>query len=160
MILFLLCFGSLILVMLYYYEPLEKCALWISSKSAYWSVVLFFGTILYGYFRQKRVNVMNQLKTPLANNNLLHPRKYHHINSRANISTTTTNVRNVSNVTKKIVASNQGWHCGHCHTQLDFTYEVDHITPLFRGGSNEMRNLIALCRNCHGKKTIMERIKK
>ena len=156
MILFLLCFGSLILVMLYYYEPLEKCALWISSKSAYWSVVLFFGTILYGYFRQKRVNVMNQLKTPHANNNLLHPRKYHHINARTN----TTTVRNVSNLTKKIVASNQGWHCGHCHTQLDFTYEIDHIIPLFRGGTNETRNLIALCRNCHGKKTIMERIKK
>lgn len=59
-----------------------------------------------------------------------------------------------------VVASNQGWHCGHCHTQLDFTYEIDHITPLFRGGTNDTRNLIALCRNCHGKKTIMERIKK
>jgi 5-methylcytosine-specific restriction protein A len=156
MILFLLCFGSLIMVMLYYYEPLEKCALWISSKSAYWSIVLFFGTILYGYFRQKRVNVMNQLKTPL------HLQKYHHINARTNTpaTKTTTNVRNVSNITKKIVASNQGWHCGHCHTQLDFTYEIDHIIPLFRGGTNDTRNLIALCRNCHGKKTIMERIKK
>jgi 5-methylcytosine-specific restriction protein A len=151
MILFLLCFGSLILVMLYYYEPLEKCALWISSKSAYWSVVLFFGTILYGYFRQKRVNVINQLKTPSMN-------IYNFKNTTKPITKTTT--RNVSNVTKKIVASNQGWHCGHCHTQLDFTYEIDHIIPLFRGGTNDSRNLIALCRNCHGKKTIMERIKK
>ena len=157
MILFLLCFGSLIMVLLYYYEPLEKCALWISSKSAYWSVVLFFGTILYGYFRQKRVNVMKQFHTPSQpSTNSAHPQKYHRINARANI----TNVRNVSNITKKIVASNQGWHCGHCHTQLDFTYEIDHIIPLFRGGSNDTRNLIALCRNCHGKKTIMERIKK
>jgi hypothetical protein len=156
MILFLLCFGSLIMVLLYYYEPLEKCALWISSKSAYWSVVLFFGTILYGYFRQKRVNVMKQFHTSRPITNVLPPRKYHHVNARVNATT----VRNVSNITKKIVASNQGWHCGHCHTQLDFTYEIDHIIPLFRGGSNETRNLIALCRNCHGKKTIMERIKK
>ena len=145
------------MVMLYYYEPLEKCALWISGKSAYWSVVLFFGTILYGYFRQRRVNVMNQFHTPRANTNLLHPRKYQ---SHTHTNTNKTTARNVSNVTKKIVASNQGWHCGHCHTQLDFTYEIDHITPLFRGGTNDTRNLIALCRNCHGKKTIMERIKK
>ena len=146
MILFLLCFGSLIIIMMYYYEPLEKCALWISSKSAYWSIVLFFGTILYGYFRQRRVNVMHQLNAPTQ------PREL----QQGNV----TNVRNVTNLTKKMVASNQGWHCGHCHTQLDFTYEIDHIIPLFRGGSNEPRNLIALCRNCHGKKTILERIKK
>jgi 5-methylcytosine-specific restriction endonuclease McrA len=81
-------------------------------------------------------------------------------NSSASTTNITNTTRNVSNLTKKIIASNQGWHCGHCHTQLDFTYEIDHITPLFRGGSNESRNLIALCRNCHGKKTIMERIKK
>jgi 5-methylcytosine-specific restriction endonuclease McrA len=95
---------------------------------------------------------MKQFHTPRTNNNLPHPRKYQ--------SHTNTTIRNVSNITKKIVASNQGWHCGHCHTQLDFTYEIDHIIPLFRGGSNETRNLIALCRNCHGKKTIRERIKK
>jgi 5-methylcytosine-specific restriction endonuclease McrA len=35
-------------------------------------------------------------------------------------------------------------------------YEVDHHIPLFKGGSNEVSNLIALCRNCHGKKTILE----
>jgi len=27
---------------------------------------------------------------------------------------------------------------------------------LFKGGSNEINNLIALCRNCHGKKTLLE----
>jgi 5-methylcytosine-specific restriction endonuclease McrA len=172
MILFLLCFGSLIMVMLYYYEPLEKCALWISGKSAYWSVVLFFGTILYGYFRQKRVNVMKQFHTQPSSVNIntytnVQPNHYSRtragttsFTSTKNITNTTNTTRNVSNLTKKIIASNQGWHCGHCHTQLDFTYEIDHIIPLFRGGSNESRNLIALCRNCHGKKTIMERIKK
>ena len=64
--------------------------------------------------------------------------------------------RNVSSLTKKMVASNQGWKCGSCSQTLDYTYEIDHHIPLFKGGSNEISNLIALCRNCHGKKTLIE----
>ena len=69
-------------------------------------------------------------------------------------STTTNQKRNVTNLQKKVVASNQEWKCGKCNTILDASYEVDHITPLYKGGSNETTNLMALCRNCHGKKTI------
>jgi hypothetical protein len=64
--------------------------------------------------------------------------------------------RNVSSLTKKMVASNQEWKCGSCKQILDYTYEIDHHVPLFKGGSNELTNLIALCRNCHGKKTLLE----
>jgi 5-methylcytosine-specific restriction endonuclease McrA len=64
--------------------------------------------------------------------------------------------RNVSSLTKKMVASNQQWKCGSCSQTLDYTYEIDHHIPLFKGGSNEVSNLIALCRNCHGKKTLLE----
>ncbi len=64
--------------------------------------------------------------------------------------------RNVSSLTKKMVASNQQWKCGSCNQTLDYTYEIDHHIPLFKGGSNEINNLIALCRNCHGKKTLLE----
>ena len=64
--------------------------------------------------------------------------------------------RNVSSLTKKMVASNQEWKCGSCSQILDYTYEIDHHIPLFKGGSNEISNLIALCRNCHGKKTLIE----
>jgi hypothetical protein len=65
--------------------------------------------------------------------------------------------RNVSSLTKKMVASNQQWKCGGtCNQTLDYTYEIDHHIPLFKGGSNEISNLIALCRNCHGKKTLLE----
>lgn len=64
--------------------------------------------------------------------------------------------RNVSSLTKKMVASNQQWKCGSCNQTLDYTYEIDHHIPLFKGGSNELSNLIALCRNCHGKKTLLE----
>ena len=66
--------------------------------------------------------------------------------------------RSVSNTKKKYVASNQGWKCGHCQQQLDMAYEVDHIVELQHGGSNEVTNLVALCRNCHGKKTMMNRM--
>ena len=64
--------------------------------------------------------------------------------------------RNVSSLTKKMIASNQEWKCGSCKQILDYTYEIDHHIPLFKGGSNELTNLIALCRNCHGKKTLIE----
>ena len=62
--------------------------------------------------------------------------------------------RNVTPLQKKIVASNQKWRCNLCGQTLDYTYEVDHINPLFKGGGNNNSNLQALCRNCHGKKTI------
>lgn len=62
--------------------------------------------------------------------------------------------RSVSETKKKYIASNQGWKCGHCSNQLDYSYEVDHIVDLQHGGSNETNNLVALCRNCHGKKTL------
>ena len=70
----------------------------------------------------------------------------------------TRNTRNVSNTVKKMVASHQRWNCNLCHNLLDYTYEIDHIIPLFKGGVNNINNLQALCRNCHGKKTIMDAI--
>ena len=70
----------------------------------------------------------------------------------------TKQLRKVSESTKKIVASNQHWRCFMCHNLLDYSYEVDHNVPLFAGGTNHISNLHALCRNCHGKKTIMEKI--
>ena len=64
--------------------------------------------------------------------------------------------RSVSETKKKYVASNQEWKCGHCHNQLDHTFEIDHKVRLEYGGGNDVQNLIALCRNCHGKKTASE----
>ena len=62
--------------------------------------------------------------------------------------------RSVSETKKKYVASNQQWRCGDCQQQLDHTFEVDHIKDLRFGGDNSVDNLVALCRNCHGKKTL------
>jgi len=64
--------------------------------------------------------------------------------------------RSVSETKKKYVAAQQEWQCGHCKSQLDHTFEIDHKLRLEYGGTNDVNNLIALCRNCHGKKTASE----
>jgi 5-methylcytosine-specific restriction endonuclease McrA len=64
--------------------------------------------------------------------------------------------RSVSETKKKYVAANQNWKCGDCESQLDHTFEIDHKVRLEYGGGNDVQNLIALCRNCHGKKTASE----
>lgn len=66
--------------------------------------------------------------------------------------------RNVNNTMKKYVASNQQWKCNMCNNLLDYSYEIDHIVPLYKNGNNNINNLQALCRNCHGKKTIIDRL--
>jgi 5-methylcytosine-specific restriction endonuclease McrA len=64
--------------------------------------------------------------------------------------------RAVSETKKKYVAAQQDWKCGQCKSQLDHTYEIDHRIRLEYGGGNDVQNLVALCRNCHGKKTASE----
>ncbi len=64
--------------------------------------------------------------------------------------------RSVSETKKKFVASQQGWKCGECQKQLNAWFEVDHKMRLEYGGTNEVSNLVALCRECHGQKTAME----
>ena len=64
--------------------------------------------------------------------------------------------RSVSGMKKKYVASQQDWKCGNCNNKLDYTYEIDHKVRLEHGGGNDVTNLIALCRECHGKKTVLE----
>lgn len=66
--------------------------------------------------------------------------------------------RCVSETKKKFVASQQNWRCGDCQKQLPAWFEVDHKIRLEYGGSNHVDNLVALCRDCHGKKTAMENL--
>lgn len=66
--------------------------------------------------------------------------------------------RSVSETKKKFVASRQGWKCGECQDQLNAWFEVDHKIRLEHGGSNHVDNLVALCRECHGKKTTIENL--
>jgi len=66
--------------------------------------------------------------------------------------------RSVSETKKKYVASNQDWKCGDCGCKLPAWFEVDHKVRLEYGGSNHIDNLVALCRDCHGKKTSIENL--
>lgn len=95
------------------------------------------------------------LLTPILNftterNDIIRPTR--------NTSTFQQYKRSVSETKKKYVASSQNWMCKHCNEQLDATFEVDHIIELQNGGSNETTNLVALCRNCHGKKSMLQRL--
>lgn len=66
--------------------------------------------------------------------------------------------RSVSGTKKKWIAAQQSWKCNDCQSQLDAWFEVDHKVRLADGGSNNVDNLVALCRNCHGKKTTIENL--
>lgn len=79
-------------------------------------------------------------------------------NSQSGPVVMTRKKRSVSETKKKFVASQQNWKCGHCRKQLDHTFEVDHIRDLQHGGDNSVQNLVALCRNCHGRKTSMSKL--
>jgi hypothetical protein len=72
--------------------------------------------------------------------------------------TTQKTKRSVSETKKKFVASKQNWKCGDCGEQLSAWFEVDHKIRLEYGGSNHIDNLVALCRECHGKKTTIENL--
>lgn len=66
--------------------------------------------------------------------------------------------RSVGETKKKYVAANQNWTCAHCKCKLPAWFEVDHVKRLQYGGSNDISNLEALCRECHGKKTAEEHL--
>ena len=68
----------------------------------------------------------------------------------------TKGVRCVSQRFKEVVCERQGNRCAGCKDLLECTREIDHINPLWRGGSNSLSNLQALCPNCHARKSRIE----
>ncbi len=66
--------------------------------------------------------------------------------------------RNVTGAMKKKVGADYSWKCASCKDILDEGYQVDHIKPLFAGGSNDISNLQPLCAKCHAKKSFNERL--
>ena len=137
--------------------------------------------LMVSYFDTKKNNKMKFNLNGLQNNNSSYYRNVPSVNqynnqNRNNYMNNTNNTnynnnnnnfinspnkkikRNVSESKKKFIASNQKWRCAHCQNLLDNTYEVDHIVALYRGGTNDLNNLEALCRNCHGKKTFREKM--
>jgi 5-methylcytosine-specific restriction endonuclease McrA len=100
----------------------------------------------------KRIDVINSTKATIP--------VYTSYIQQSTHNTPTSKLRKVSDQLKKIVASQQRWNCKKCKNILDATYEVDHIIALEDGGNNDIHNLQALCRNCHGRKTMEDNIKR
>jgi hypothetical protein len=98
----------------------------------------------------------NENKNKINNDNTLYNSKKPEVNKD---NTNKKSVkRSVSEAKKKYVAGSQGWNCAHCKEQLKPWFEVDHIVRLEYGGTNDISNLEALCRECHGKKTAKEHL--
>lgn len=54
---------------------------------------------------------------------------------------------------EKILHKSKGV-CAHCGKKLELeTMTVDHVIPLSKGGTNELKNLVALCENCNKDKS-------
>jgi hypothetical protein len=125
------------------YMPIDKSSLSIISP------ILDFTNSSAAPFLDEMNKGMNMSTTGTIN-----------YNGIQNVSTQPSGVkatkRSVSETKKKYVASMQNWKCGECSKQLNAWFEVDHKVRLEYGGSNEVSNLVALCRECHGKKTAME----
>ena len=65
--------------------------------------------------------------------------------------------RRVTPLMKKKVGEKFGWRCAcGCGQKLSFDYHVDHIIPLWEGGSNAESNLQPLNPRCHTLKTSLE----
>lgn len=62
--------------------------------------------------------------------------------------------RYVLSNSKKSVYRDQGHNCAKCQLKLPISYQIDHIVPLYQGGSNDEDNLQALCPTCHSEKTV------
>jgi hypothetical protein len=95
--------------------------------------------------------------TPFLNKTLPTPTPLH-VYEKEGVQPIKTTKRSVSESRKKFVAAQQNWTCASCGCQLPAWYEVDHKKRLEYGGTNEIDNLEALCRDCHGKKTMIENL--
>ncbi len=65
----------------------------------------------------------------------------------------------IASAVKKMVLRQTDYRCWYCGEDLTqsgrMSYEIDHIHPVSKGGTNEPSNLVASCRTCNGKKADM-----
>jgi hypothetical protein len=135
------------------YELYGRTAMdWLTAWSGYIRMAGGVAIIGYLYWQMRDRPTEFQDTLSLAKELLIHNP------SSVLISGTTKEKRNVTGLMKKKVAASQQWKCGYCGVTLDETYEVDHKLALFKGGSNDVSNLVAACPSCHRKKTVEERL--
>lgn len=54
----------------------------------------------------------------------------------------------------KKILSRSDYKCAHCGKKLDLkTKTREHIIPVTKGGTNELKNLVALCEDCNQDKS-------
>jgi hypothetical protein len=132
----------------------------LTTKHLLTRIQIVGATCLFAFMYYKYRNTATLLELleflPLPKSFLHLVRMGMQLQSTPSTNSTQKQKRHVTGLQKKIVASEQGWKCKQCNTMLDYSYEVDHITPLYQGGSNDTTNLQALCRNCHGRKTLRD----
>jgi 5-methylcytosine-specific restriction endonuclease McrA len=73
--------------------------------------------------------------------------------------------RPLSEPERRRVAQGQGWRCadpdGGCLLPGELQeFDIDHVTPMWKGGPDEPENLQALCPACHRRKTNRERLER
>jgi len=141
------------------YELYGRTALeWLTGWGGYIRMAAGVAVIVYLWWQLR--DRPEEFKDTLtaAKDLLITPGILGGLGSAGGSSGSTKEKRNVTGLMKKKVAASQGWKCGNCSKLLDETYEVDHKLALYKGGSNDESNLLALCPHCHRKKTVDERL--
>jgi 5-methylcytosine-specific restriction endonuclease McrA len=64
--------------------------------------------------------------------------------------------KKISKDIRQQIAEKQENACGECKQALTPYFELDHIIGLQFGGTDDESNLMALCRECHGEKSVTE----
>lgn len=110
---------------------------------------------------RKEKAILNILKNPYRKNikkNIKGDTKGNNIRNKRNTKNKKTEIyihkrAKFSVVTRNKISARQNWNCSFCKERLGSLFIVDHIVPLFLGGSNHEYNLQSLCPECDRFKT-------
>jgi 5-methylcytosine-specific restriction endonuclease McrA len=80
----------------------------------------------------------------------------HHFKTLRNDYATSTNRKKINKGMRQQVVNKQENACGACKLALTSYFQIDHIIGLQFGGTDDESNLMALCCECHAKKSISE----
>jgi 5-methylcytosine-specific restriction endonuclease McrA len=64
--------------------------------------------------------------------------------------------RKINKTVRQEIINSQNNKCNECHNELSPYYQIDHVIALQFGGTDERNNLVALCCECHAKKSAIE----
>jgi len=110
--------------------------------------------------RQELVSMQNKFEKKIHNltiDNMKLMLKIEKMKSQAPIIQPTNTIRRkLTAHVRNQVKEQQDNLCGICKKEITKIFEIDHVIALQYGGSNVMDNLMALCCECHSKKSIAE----